>query len=134
MICLKKIKIQVYFICIKAYCIVVWEPSVAQGVIVSPTDYPRFVLNMILTIFPDESRSTQLRISKLKKCLFLNTFLYYITFPWVSEFPNQNLGQIGPGVLELWSDIQTNRQTEITSSICIKGERFFTNLKGINYK
>ena len=56
---------------------------------------------MILTIFPDESRSTQLRISKLKKMYFLNTLLYYITFPWVSEFPNQNLGQIGRGVPEL---------------------------------
>ena len=81
MICLKKIKIQVYFICIKAYCIVVWEPSVAQGVIVSPTDYPRFVLNMILTIFPDESRSTQLRISKLKKCLFLKYIFILYNIP-----------------------------------------------------
>ena len=30
-------KIEVYFICIKAYCIV--ASSVAMGVIVSPTDY-----------------------------------------------------------------------------------------------
>ena len=32
------------------------------------------------------------------------------------RFPNQTLRQIGPGVPELWSDKQTNRQTaEITT-------------------
>ena len=36
-----------------------WEPSsVTQGVIVSPTDYPPFVLNYGFSYLPDKSRPT----------------------------------------------------------------------------
>ena len=42
-------------------------------------------------------------------------FIYFIAiFPYkVLELPNQNLSQISQGVPELWSDIQTTKQTEI---------------------
>ena len=40
------------FVIVATYIfIVVWEPSVAQGVIVSPTDYPRLVVNYDFNYF-----------------------------------------------------------------------------------
>ena len=36
---------------IKAYYILAWEHSVAQGVIVNPTDNPRFIINCDFNFF-----------------------------------------------------------------------------------
>ena len=38
--------------------ILAWEPRVAHWVILSPTDYTRFVVNYDFNCFPDNSRST----------------------------------------------------------------------------
>ena len=52
----------------------------------------------MLQVFLIKRQNTQIRIIE--------------SFQWFSDFPNQNLRQIGPWVYELWSDIQTNRETD----------------------
>ena len=69
----------------------------------TPAVYPRLVLNYDLSYFPYKSWPTQLKISK-PRTEHSRGF---------HEFPNHNLRQIG--VHEKWSNIQTNRQTEIAS-------------------
>ena len=59
-----------------------------RGFIVSPTDDPRFVVN--LTIFPDKGRSTQLRILKPDKENSRGS----------PELSNQNMRRIVQGVPE----------------------------------
>ena len=41
------------------------------------------------------------------------------SFQWFSDFPNQNLRRIGPWVYELWSDIETNRETNRKQKILL---------------
>ena len=65
----------------------------AHGVIVSPTDYPRFVVNYGINYFPE--KKTPLNLESQNR--------------GSPKFPNQILRQIGPGVPELCSDIQTNK-------------------------
>jgi len=64
---------------------------------VSPAVYPRYVVIMILAIFTNTSRSTQLRISKPSE-------EHSRDFP---EFPNQNLRKIGSVMIG-----QTNSQID----------------------
>ena len=48
----------------QVYTILAWEPSVAQGFIVSPADYPQLVDFTGKLNFSYKSRPTQLRIIK----------------------------------------------------------------------
>ena len=57
----------------------------------------------------------------LKPSFALKNFFIWVNlfnlkhFRGSTKFPNQDLRQTGLGVYELWSDIQTNKQNEITS-------------------
>ena len=63
-----------------------------------------------------------LALHRLKWNILIYIIFYFIFkilawehFRGSSQFPNQHLRQIGLGVPELWSDKQTDRQTEITT-------------------
>ena len=58
------------------YLELAWEPSLAQGLIVSPTDYPRFVVNYDFNYFFPIKKSIH-SIYNLKTNLR--------TFPWISR-------------------------------------------------
>ena len=81
------------------YQILAWEPSVAHGThsFSRRVPVPGLKLRFYL-FFPCTIRPNQLRISKPTK-----------DSRGASNFPNQNLRQIGPWVHELWSDIQTDK-------------------------
>ena len=78
----------------------VWKPSVAQG-----THSYSHCLPALCRKLRFKSGPTQLKISNPS----------YEHSPGSPEFPIQNVRPIGQGVSELWSDIQTNIQTEITT-------------------
>jgi len=69
--------------------------------IVTPAVYPHFYME---TNFSLKNRPTQFRISNPIKEHSRDS----------PEVPNQNLRQIGPGVSELWSDKQTNKDYNFT--------------------
>ena len=79
-----------------------WEPF-HRLLIETPAVNPHLVLNYVLAFFPNKSRPTQLRISKLSSEHSRR----------VPEFSNQNERQIGQEFLSY--DNHTNKQTENTT-------------------
>ena len=73
------------------------KPSVPRLLIVTPTVYPHLVDFTRKLNFQNKSWLNQLKNLKTKLS----------TFPWLSWVPNRNLTQIGPEIIELWSDKQT---------------------------
>ena len=74
--------------------------------IINPAVYTRLVVNYdCCYIFSYRTGPIQFRISNLLKLR---------TFQWFSQLPSSQR-QISQWAHELWSDIQTNRQTEITT-------------------
>ena len=73
------------------------NPALPRVIIVTPTVYPRFVLNYDFSYFPYKTPLSLTLESKNQ-----------IGSP---KFHNQNLKQIGQGVHELCTDTQTSKQT-----------------------
>ena len=94
--------------------ILAWEPTLHRRVIVSPTVYPHFNVHYDFNYFP----RSQLRISKLS----------YKNIP--VALPNSlisNWEKKGQGVVELWSDKQTDKQRlqlyiqGVSKKLCSRG-------------
>ena len=71
------------------------------------------ILNIVIIVLTSHRLKGNILIYIL--FYFILKILAWEHFRGSSEFPNQHLRQIGLGVPELCSDIQTDRQTEITT-------------------